>query len=80
MGFLFGRHFNARARSLKNVRAEIRELVPDGSFKGERRVGILRHGDEGRPYLDYRCKNPMDAGCPSGSTSSRRFPGGLFFS
>ncbi len=22
-------------------------------------------------------KNPMDAGCPSGSTSSRRFPGGL---
>ena len=30
-------------------------------------------------YLDYRCKNPMDAGCPSGSTSSRRFPGGLIF-
>ena len=32
-----------------------------------------------RAYLDYRCKNPMDAGCPSGSTSSRRFPGGLIF-
>ena len=30
-------------------------------------------------YLNYRCKNPMDAGCPSGSTSSRRFPGGLIF-
>ena len=30
-------------------------------------------------YLDYRCKNPMDAGCPSGSTSRRRFPGGLIF-
>ena len=32
-----------------------------------------------RSYLDYRCKNPMDAGCPSGNTSSRRFPGGLIF-
>ena len=33
----------------------------------------------GKEYLNYRCKNPMDAGCPSGSTSSRRFPGGLIF-
>ena len=31
------------------------------------------------PYLDYGCKNPLDPGCPSGSTSSRRFPGGLIF-
>ena len=40
---------------------------------------FLSENVSGLPYLDYRCKNPMDAGCPSGSTSSRRFPGGLIF-
>lgn len=48
-------------------------VIAPGSLFGA--VGAARSGR----YLDYRCKNPMDAGCPSGSTSSRRFPGGLIF-